>query len=90
MGIQSSHFVLGTVAGTLIVPSHHNPQRVTIHNQETSNSRFIYLGGSDVTALNSIHLDSGDTYQITLSAGDSLYARASDSDVDCGVLRQTT
>ena len=88
MTLTGAQFTLGTATATQIVANHHNPQRVTVHNQEDQNSRFAYLGGADVSSANGVHLDKGQTIEFTLNPGEALFAIASHQDVDVGVIRQ--
>jgi len=49
MTLTGAQFTIGTATAVQIAASHHNPQRVTVHNQEHAESKFIYLGGAQVT-----------------------------------------
>lgn len=88
MTLTGAQFTLGTATVVQIVANHHNPQRVTVHNQENQSSRFAYLGGADVSSANGVHLDNGQTMEFTLNPGEALFAIASHQDVEVGVIRQ--
>jgi hypothetical protein len=61
-------------------------QVVHLHNATKSSNEYIYLGGSTVSTTNSIHLDPGESKEITLEPLDSLYAVSDPSGLNLGVL----
>ena len=90
MTLTGAQFTLGTATAVQIAASHHNPQRVTVHNQEHAESKFIYLGGANVTALTGMHVDPEQTVSLILNPGEALYALGSHADLEVGVIRQVT
>ena len=70
MTIATAQYTLGT-ARVMIAGPDDMAQRVTVHNSETGQQ--VFLGGSDVTTSNGVHLDGKETRQITLNPGESLY-----------------
>ena len=70
MTIATAQYTLGT-ARIMIAGPDDSAQRVTVHNSESGQQ--VFLGGSDVTTSNGIHLDGKETRQITLNPGESLY-----------------
>ena len=70
MTIATAQYTLGT-ARIMIAGPDDMAQRVTVHNSETGQQ--VFLGGSDVTTSNGVHLDGKETRQITLNPGESLY-----------------
>jgi hypothetical protein len=60
-----------TTAATLICAANAQSQRVTIHNNETSQQ--IFLGDSGVTISTGIHLDGKEERQIILNPGEGLW-----------------
>lgn len=66
-------------------------QVVHLHNLTKSSNNYIYVGSSTVSTTNSIHLDPGESKEMTLEPLDSLYAVSDPSGLDLGVLivRQT-
>ena len=71
MTIATAQITLGT-ASIMIAGPDDSAQRVTVHNNDSSQQ--VFLGGSDVTASNGIHLDGKEERQITLNPGEALYA----------------
>ena len=61
-------------------------QGVHEHNLTKSSNEYIYLGGSAVSTTNSIHLDPGESKEITLEPLDSLYAVSDPTGLNLGVL----
>ena len=60
-----------TSAATLLCAADAMSQRVTIHNNETSQQ--IFLGNSGVTTSTGIHLDGKEERQIILNPGEGLW-----------------
>ena len=76
MTIATAQITVGT-ARVLLAAADDSAQRVTVHNNESAQQ--VFLGGSDVTTSNGVHLDGKDERQITLNPGESLYGIASNS-----------
>ena len=70
MTIATAQYTLGT-ARIMIAGPDDSAQRVTVHNSESGQQ--VFLGGSDVTTSNGVHLDGKETRQITLNPGEALY-----------------
>ena len=70
MTIATAQYTLGT-ARIMIAGPDDMAQRVTVHNNESAQQ--VFLGGSDVTTSNGIHLDGKQERQITLNPGEALY-----------------
>ena len=87
MSITQTAITVGTALVEVVAPDI-QPVRVTIHNLENTNNRFIYLGGSSLVAGQSIHVDASEILQITLDPGDALYARTSSGSYSLGVMIQ--
>jgi hypothetical protein len=87
MPISQSAYTVGTALTEIVAPDI-QPVRVTLHNLENTNNRFIYLGGSTLVAGQSIHVDASNILQITLDPGDGLYARTSSGSYSLGVMIQ--
>ena len=56
------------------------------HNLTKSSNHYIYLGSQTVSTANSIHLDPGESKEITLEPLDTLWAVSDPSGLDLGVL----
>ena len=76
MTIATAQITVGT-ARVLLAAADDSAQRVTVHNNESGQQ--VFLGGSDVTTSNGVHLDGKQERQITLTPGESLYGIASNS-----------
>jgi hypothetical protein len=87
MSISQSAITVGTALVEVVSPDI-QPIRVTIHNLENTNNRFVYLGGSTLVAGQSIHVDASEILQITLDPGDALYARTTSGSYSLGVMTQ--
>lgn len=61
-------------------------QVVHLHNLTKSSNEYIYLGSATVSTANSIHLDPGESKEMTLEPLDSLYAVSDPSGLNLGVL----
>lgn len=85
MAITQTAFSVGTAA-ILIVDRDDNPQQVTLHNHEHANNHEIYVGASNVTAANGLHVRHTETLQIVVAPGDQLYAIADGASRDLRVL----
>jgi hypothetical protein len=74
MALSTQQVTVGTTAVQLFKPSN-NPRFLILHNAEKSSNEFIWFGGSPaVTTSTGIHLDNAATYQMTLHAGNELWA----------------
>lgn len=71
MTLTTAHYTVGTAA-IQIVPPDDMPQRVTIHNNDSS--REVFLGNATVGTATGIYLDGKEERQITLNPGESLFA----------------
>jgi hypothetical protein len=85
MAYIAQHYAVGTAA-IMVVPADDNPQQVVLHNHEHANNHEIYLGPAGVTAATGLHLIHSETLQLTVAAGDELYAIADGTDRELHVL----
>lgn len=76
MTISTAHITIGTTR-VVIASASQMSQRVTIHNNESNQQ--VFLGGSDVTTSNGIHLDGKEERSIALNPGEVLYGIAGGS-----------
>jgi hypothetical protein len=76
VNIATAQITVGT-ARVLLAAADDSAQRVTVHNNESAQQ--VFLGGSDVTTSNGVHLDGKEERQITLNPGESLYGIAGGS-----------
>jgi hypothetical protein len=88
VSFSSQQFTLGTGVATRIVDARSNWQKVIIHNQEKTANRLIFLGGSNVSEANGVHIDQGETEHIDLMPGAEIWATTNYNDLNCGVIRQ--
>jgi hypothetical protein len=84
--IVNDNFTLSNVTPTKIVQSSQNPQRVYLHNMSKSSNNFVHLGSADMTLLNSIHIDPGESLTIELMQNDELFAMSDTNGIKVGVL----
>lgn len=70
--MKSSAVTVGTDAA-LIVAADDLARTVYLHHES---NQAIFLGGSDVSTANGLHMKKGQTYTITLKAKETLYAVA--------------
>jgi hypothetical protein len=56
------------------------------HNLSKSSNNFIYLGSESVSTANSIHLDPGESKEITLEPLDTIWAVSDPTGLNVGVL----
>jgi hypothetical protein len=57
-----------------------------LHNQNKSSNNYIFIGSQTVSTTNSIHLDPGESKEITLEPLDTLWAVSDPSGLQLGVL----
>lgn len=56
------------------------------HNLTKSSNNYIYIGNETVSITNSIHLDPGESKEIKIEPGDTLWAVSDPVGLDLGVL----
>lgn len=76
MTISTHHITVGTTAVLLAGPDD-SAQRVIIHN--TDSAQQVYIGGSDVTISNGLHVDGKEERELTLNPGEALYGVSNNS-----------
>ncbi len=89
MPIHSDVYTLSNTTPTLVVPFDSMEQQVQLHNMTKSSNEYIFLGGSDVSTTNSIHIDPGETVTLNLGPSDELFAVSNPNGLELGVLRIT-
>jgi hypothetical protein len=57
-----------------------------LHNQNKSSNNYIFIGNQTVSTTNSIHLDPGESKEITLEPLDTLWAVSDPVGLQLGVL----
>lgn len=88
MTISTSLVTLGTAAQEVVGPSV-EPQFVTLHSMTKSSNEYVFYGNATVGTGNAPHMDPGETLQLRLLPGESLYALSDPSGLDLGVFIQT-
>ena len=86
MPISTAQVTLSNVTPTEIVGHDNMPHDVILHNMTKSSNNFVHLGNASMTLLNSIHIDPGETLQITLQPGDRLFAMSNPNGLVVGVM----
>lgn len=64
-----------------------NPSRLHIHNMD--NTKTLYIGNNSVTIANGLALQKLDSVELTLNAGESVYAISETGTHTISWLRQT-
>jgi LysM repeat protein len=85
MSLTSNVFTLSNVTATKIVDTWNTPQRVTLHNMTKSSNEYVHFGPSTVTTTNSIHIDPGETIEVLVPPGDTLWAVSDPNGLVVGV-----
>jgi LysM repeat protein len=85
MSLTSNVFTLSNVTATKIVDTWNTPQRVTLHNMTKSSNEYVHYGPSTVTTTNSIHIDPGETVNLLVAPGDTLWAVSDPNGLEVGV-----
>jgi len=86
MPIITSATTLSDTTPTQIVGGDNMPHEVTIHNMTKSSNHYVHIGPADMTLANSIHIDPGQTIQLTLRPGDVLYGMSDPDGLEVGIL----
>jgi hypothetical protein len=64
-----------TSSPTLVVAADNFPRSCYLH----SSSGSLYIGGSDVTSANGLHMSNGETLEIFVPTSETIYAVSSSS-----------
>jgi len=67
-----------------ILDSQNFEQHIYVHN---NHSNKMYLGGSDVTASNGLHLDNGELIEIRVPQDNEIYAISDSTTGNISILR---
>jgi len=87
MPIINSAITLSNTTATEIVTPDNQRQIVHLHNMTKSSNEYIHIGNSDVSLTNSIHMDPGQTIELQIPAGDTLWAMSNPNGLVVGVLQ---
>jgi len=85
MSLTSNSFTLSNVTPKQIVETWHTPQRVVLHNMSKSSNNFVHFGPETVSTTNSIHIDPGETVNLLVVPGDTLWAVSDPNGIKVGV-----
>jgi hypothetical protein len=86
MAISSGQVVVGLTPIGINGVSR-NPSRIHVHNND--NTKVLYLGGSSVSTTNGLALQKLESIELTLNAGEALYAISETGTHTISWLRQT-
>lgn len=86
MAITSGQQTIGT-SPQLVDGISPNPSRLHIHNMD--NTKLLFIGNGSVTITNGLALQKQDSVELTLNAGESLYAVSETGSHLISWLRQT-
>lgn len=75
-----------TTAISIVVPDNQR-QIVHLHNMEKGSTKYIHIGGPDITLTNSIHLDPGESIKMEVPPGDTVWALSDPNGLVVGVLQ---
>jgi hypothetical protein len=84
--ILHNRYTLTAGTPTEVVGPATQRQVAHFHNLTKSSNSFIYLGSETVSTSNSIHLDPGESKEITLEPLDTIWAVSDPTGLQLGVL----
>jgi hypothetical protein len=84
--ILNNVFTLTAATPTQVVGPATQRQVAHFHNLTKSSNEYIFLGNETVSTANSIHLDPGESKEITIEPLDTLWAVSDPSGLELGVL----
>jgi hypothetical protein len=84
--ILHNRYTLTAGTPTEVVGPATQRQVAHFHNLTKSSNSFIYLGSESVSTANSIHLDPGESKEITLEPLDTIWAVSDPTGLQVGVL----
>lgn len=79
-----SEVVTVSATPTLIIAADNKWRSITMHNPSGVK---IYLGGSNVSTSNGLHLDNGETLTLEMPLGETLYAIVTANTHDLVILK---
>jgi hypothetical protein len=79
-------YVLSDTTPTEVVGPATQRQVAHFHNLTKSSNEYIYLGSQTVSTTNSIHLDPGESKEITIEPLDTIWAVSDPDGLELGVL----
>jgi hypothetical protein len=84
--ILHNRYTLTAGTPTEVVGPATQRQVAHFHNLTKSSNQFIYLGSQTVSTSNSIHLDPGESKEITVEPLDTIWAVSDPTGLELGVL----
>jgi hypothetical protein len=84
--ILHNRYTLTAGTPTEVVGPATQRQVAHFHNLSKSSNNFIYLGSESISTANSIHLDPGESKEITLEPLDTIWAVSDPTGLQVGVL----
>lgn len=69
----SQNYTVSTTTATKILDKQNFEQHIYLHN---NHSNKMYIGGSDVTSTNGLHLDNGELIEIRVPQDNEIYAKS--------------
>jgi hypothetical protein len=79
-------FTLSDTTPTQVVGPATQRQVAHFHNATKSSNEYVYIGSQTVSTANSIHLDPGESKEITIEPLDTLWAVSDPDGLQLGVL----
>ena len=85
MPYTSTQVSVGTTKVKIVAPQA-SRQHVIIHDHDHNSAVDVFIGGSDVTISNGLHIPKTETIELDIMPGDDLWAVADDDSVELHIL----
>ena len=86
MPVLNATYTLSDTTRTLVMDADNMVQEVHLHNATKSSNEYVYIGNENMTLLNSLHLDPGESKVLHLNPKAKLYAMSDPSGLVLHVL----
>ena len=86
MPVLNATYTLSDTTRTLVMDADNMVQEVHLHNATKCSNEYVYIGNENMTLLNSLHLDPGESKVLHLNPKDKLYAMSDPSGLVLHVL----
>jgi hypothetical protein len=85
--ITSAVYTLSDTTAAQVASPSNMPQEVHLHNMSKSSNQYVFIGNSDVSTTNAIHLDPGESKVLQLKPLHELWAVSDPTGLVLGVLQ---
>ena len=86
MPVTQAQYTLTLGTAIRIVAPDVMPHDVVLHNMTKSSNEYIFVGNSEVSVGSGVHIDPGETLQMTLQPNDDLWAVSDPGGLEVGVV----